>query len=121
MTCEGRLVWPAILVMDMELVLDARTASGFTTCPHHSALSAEDFSSSKTPHDAGVAYIVPLHAAAGSRLVIQMQARGTDVDRMTAMMVISCCGVQEDAHIIQQAEGSPLDSLILPDCLHDKV
>ena len=28
---------------------------------------------------------------------------------------------QEDAHIVQQAEGSPLDSLVFLDCLHDKV
>ena len=31
-TCAGRLVWPASLVMEMELVLDASMASGFTTC-----------------------------------------------------------------------------------------
>ena len=39
MTCEGRLVWPAILVMEMELVLDARTASGLTTCPHRTEMT----------------------------------------------------------------------------------
>ena len=31
-TCAGRRVWPASLVMEIELVLDASMASGFITC-----------------------------------------------------------------------------------------
>lgn len=67
MTCEGRLVWPAILVMEMELVLDARTASGLTTCPHRTEMTTSMTISS---HADGGQFMAQ-HAAAGFRLPLR--------------------------------------------------
>lgn len=40
---------------------------------------------------------------------------------MTTASIFLCSVVQEETHIVQQAEGGLFESLVLLDCLHNKV